>query len=450
MKLRRVLTTADAAWLVAGNMVGAGIFVTPGLVAAQLPSPAWILLAWLLGGVISLAGAAIYAELGTRLPDAGGDYQYLNAAFGPLWGFLTGWTAFILTFSASAAAMAIASMTYLAKAVPALQGLTHGATAAGGALLILALTAANTAGARVAGRATAALTAVPVAGLLLLFAVGMLLGGGEEAGGGEELGRGEEAGRGPAVPEALPSPGLALGAALLPIFFTYSGWNAAAYVAGEIRNPARSLPRALLVGTGLVTILYVVFNAGLLWILPREILSGSTSAGTQAAKTLLGPGAERTLSALIAVAIVGSANVTLMAGARVYYAMASNSLAPRFLSGINRHGVPANALWAGGVWSALLAATGTFSRLLAWATLALLLLSALAVCAIFVLRARRADEAPYKCPGYPFTPIAYLAAALLVLGASAVAEPKEALIGMLLVAAGLPAYALVRRVMRRA
>ena len=432
-----MLTTADAAWLVAGNMVGAGIFVTPGLVAAQLPSPAWILLAWLLGGFISLAGAAIYAELGTRLPHAGGDYQYLNAAFGPLWGFLTGWTAFVLTFSASAAAMAIASMTYLVQAVPALQELPHGTATAGGAILILALTAANTAGARVAGRATAAFTAIPVAGLLLLFAVGMLLGGGEEVG------------RGPAVPEALPSPGLALGAALLPIFFTYSGWNAAAYVAGEIRNPARSLPRALLVGTGLVTLLYVVFNAGLLWILPREILNGSTSAGTQAAKTLLGEGAGRILSALIAVAIVGSANVTLMAGARVYYAMASNSLAPRFLSGINRHGVPASALWVGGVWSALLAATGTFSRLLAWATLALLLLSSLAVCAIFVLRARRPDEAHYKCPGYPLTPVAYLAAALLVLGASAMAEPKEALIGMLLVAAGLPAYALVRRVMRR-
>ena len=438
MKLRRVLTTADATWLVAGNMVGAGIFVTPGLVAAQLPSPAWILLAWLLGGFISLAGAAIYAELGTRLPDAGGDYQYLNAAFGPLWGFLTGWTAFILTFSASAAAMAIASMEYLEQAMPALQELPHGATTAGGALLILALTAANTAGARVAGRATAALTAVPVGGLLLLFALGMLLGGGEGAS------------REPALAEAPPSLGLALGAALLPIFFTYSGWNAAAYVAGEIRTPASSLPKALLVGTGMVTILYVAFNAGLLWILPRETLIGSTSAGTEAARALLGSGAERMLSALIAVAIIGSANVTLMAGARVYYAMATDSLAPRFLSRINRHGVPASALWVGGVWSALLAATGTFSRLLAWATLALLLLSSLAVCAIFILRARRPGEAPYKCPGYPYTPIAYLAAALLVIGASALAEPREALIGMLLVAAGFPAYAIVRRVMRRA
>ncbi len=438
MKLRRVLTTADAAWLVAGNMVGAGIFVTPGLVAAQLPSPIWILLAWLLGGFISLAGAAVYAELGTRLPEAGGDYQYLNAAFGPLWGFLTGWTAFILTFSASTAAMAIASMGYLEQAVPALQELPHGATTAGGALLILVLTAANTAGARVAGRATAAFTAIPVGGLLLLFAVGMLFGGGGDAG------------HEPAVAEAPSSVGLALGAAMLPIFFTYSGWNAAAYVAGEIRSPGRSLPKALLVGTGLVTILYIAFNAGLLWILPRETLIGSTSAGTAAARALLGPGAERLLSVLIAVAIVGSANVTLMAGARVYYAMAADSLAPRFLSRINRHGVPANALWVGGVWSALLAATGTFSRLLAWATLALLLMSSLAVCTIFVLRARRPGDAPYTCPGYPFTPVAYLAAALLAVGAHAVAEPQEALIGILLVAAGLPAYALVRRVMRRA
>jgi APA family basic amino acid/polyamine antiporter len=437
MQLPRVLTAADAAWLVAGNMIGAGIFVTPGLVAALLPAPGWILLAWLLGGLLSLAGAAVYAELGTRLPAAGGDYQYLKAAFGPLWGFLTGWAAFVLTFSASASAMAIACIEYLVRAFPPLEQLPRGAGAVGGAVLILALTAANTAGARVSGRATAALTAVPVTGLLLLFASGVVLRGGEI--------RWPE----PFGAQAPPSWGLALGAALVPIFFTYSGWNAAAYVAGEIRRPGRSLPRALLAGTGLVTLLYVAFNAGLLWVLPGDALTGSTTAGTQAVRHLLGAGAERILSALIAVAIAGSANVTLMAGARVYYAMAADSLAPRFLARTNRNGVPASALWIGGVWSALLAATGTFSRLLSWATLAMLLLSLLAVSAVFVLRTRQRGDPPYRCPGYPFTPVAYLAVALIVMGASALNDPREALIGLLLVAAGLPAYALVRRSLRK-
>ncbi|MEE9217781.1 MAG: amino acid permease [Acidobacteriota bacterium] len=432
MGLRRVLSASDAAWIVAGNMVGAGIFVTPGLVAERLPGPAPILLAWLLGGLLSLAGAAVYAELGTRLPLAGGDYQYLNAAFGPVWAFLTGWAAFILTFSAAAAALAIAAMEYLGRAFPALERLPSWAPSLGGASVLLVLAAANTAGARVAGWATAALTAIPVGGLLVLFAAGLLAPSADVA-----------------WPQSLAAPGeawpLALGAVMLPIFFTYTGWNAAAYVAGEIRDPGRNLPKALLGGTALVTLLYVTFNAGLLCALPMEVLAGSTSPGTEAARRLLGPGAERTLSALIAAAIIGSANVTLMAGARVYYAMARDSLAPRFLGTVNRAGVPGAALWIGGVWSAVLAATGTFSRLLSWATLAMLLLSSLAVAAIFVVRRRGSGTSSYACPGYPFTPAAYLAVSLAVVIASAVADPASSLVGLLLVAAGFPVYWLAKR-----
>jgi basic amino acid/polyamine antiporter, APA family len=433
MTLRRVLSAPDAAWIVAGNMIGAGIFVTPGLVAAAVPSAFGILGVWLLGGLLALAGAAVYAELGSRLPYAGGDYRYLAAAFGPLWGFLWGWAAFVLTFSAAAAALAIASIDYLGQAFPLLAGIPEGWKAPAGALLILALTGFNVAGARAAGRATVALTAVPVAGLLLLFGLGLLTG--------------QASMRLPHPLWAAPptSWAAALGGAMLPVFFTYSGWNAAAYLAGEMRDPEHGLARGLLAGTILVTLLYLLFNLVLLWVLPLSDLAGMPTAGTVAARRLLGPAAERGLALLISIAILGSANVTLMAGARVYYAMAEDRLAPAPLRLVNRAGVPGRALWAGGLWAALLAATGSFARLLSWSTIAILLLSSLAAASIFRLRRQAPRGAPYLCPGYPLTPLAYLAVTLAVLAACLVASPASSVVGLLIVAAGLPVYALARR-----
>lgn len=246
--LRRVLGPVDGMFLVAGNMIGAGIFVTPGLVAAQLPGAAWSLGAWILGGVLSLAGAVVYGELGTRIPRAGGDYQYLKSAFGPLPAFLTGWGAFLLTFSAAAAAMAIAVVDHLGTAIPTLASLPSAARASLAAAITLGLTWANVAGARVSGRITTALTLIPILGLAALYGGGLVLSG--------------VALHAPAQPLATPNGSIfiAFGAAMLPVFFTYSGWNVTAYVAGELRDPARSLPFSLIAGTGTVTLLYLVVN----------------------------------------------------------------------------------------------------------------------------------------------------------------------------------------------
>jgi len=453
MTLKRVLGAGDAAWIVAGNMIGAGIFITPGIVAGLAPGRVLPLLAWLLGGLLSWCGAVVYAELGARLPRAGGDYQYLRVAFGPLWGFLNGWAALTMTFSGAAAVMAIVTVENLGTAWPAL-ALQPWLGRVLAPLLVLLLTGANVAGARIAGRTTAALTALPVAGLAILFAIGVL------------------AGRdGPAAAAAAPAPAgralLGFGAAMLPVFFTYSGWNAAAYVAGEIRDPERNLARGLVVGTLLVAVFYVLFNLLLLVVLPPEVLAGSTTAGAQAARRLLGEPAERVLAVLVAAAVLGSANVTLMAGARIYYAMALDGLAPAVLARTNAAGVPAAAVFAGGLWTALLATTGRVEDLVDWATLAILLLSALAMGSLFVLRrgdgaaaviasaAPRAEElvAParqsaYRCPGYPWTPLLYFMASLGVAVASAVRDWRQAVYGVLIVAAGVPAYGLVCRTFR--
>jgi len=431
--LRRVLGPAATGWLVAGSMIGAGIFYTPGLVAGRLPGLVWPLAAWALGGVLALFGAAVYAELGGRLPHAGGDYLYLARAFGPLWGFLTGWAALLLTFSAAASAMALVAADSMRTAL----GREFGAPWAErgvAALALLILTLANVAGARVAGATTASLTTLAAGGLLLLFGAGLAW---QPAA--------AQWPRGGAPTEPWP---LALGAAMLPVFFTYSGWNSAAYVAGELRDPGRTLARGLLGGTGLVTLVYLALNAVFLLVVPAPALAGSTSAGVQAARVLFGPAAERLLACGVAIAVLSAANVTLMGGARIYYAMAADALAPRFLRGTNAAGVPAAALWAGGAWSALLALVAPVDVLVNWATLAILLISSLAVAALFVLRRRGEGDPAWRCPAYPWIPLAYLLSCLGVAAASAVHEPRRSLFGTLLVLAGLPVYAVWRRIGR--
>ncbi len=437
MGLKRVLGAVDAGWLVAGNMIGAGIFITPGLVAGHLPGAAWPLTAWVIGGLLALCGAAVYGELGARIPRAGGDYQYLASAFGPLWGFLTGWAALILSFSAAAAVMSRVALSYLESAVPFLEGTPRGLVPIGAPLIILALTLANTAGARVAGKTTAFLTAIPLVGLVALFGFGVFAGQTEA--------------HWPTDTVALPAGAwpLAFGAALVPIFFTYSGWNAAAYMAGEMKNPGRNLARGLLIGTGLVTSLYLLVNLGLIAVLPQDVLAGSTRPAAEAAERLIGFRGERVLALMIAVAITGSANVTLMAGARIYYAMAVDGLAPSPLARTNRFGVPSTALWVGGVWSAVLAIIGDVGELVNWATLAILLLSSLTVASLFVFRRRDPRGSPFRCPGYPLTPLLYLLTSLGIAIVSGISDPRHSIIGILMVAVGIPIYPVARRWFRK-
>jgi APA family basic amino acid/polyamine antiporter len=382
--------------------------------------------------VLALAGASIYAELGARLPHAGGDYQYLTRAFGPLWGFLTGWAAFVLSFSAAAAAMSKVAVSYFAGAVPGLDGGSEWLSRVLGPALLLLLTVLNVAGAKVGGRTTTVLTAIPLVALIALFLYGLMAGNAEF--------------EWPSQPLATPEGNwlLAFGAAMVPVFFTYSGWNAAAYLAGELERPERTLPRALLFGTLAVTTLYLVVNVALFGLL-GDGLAASNTPGADAVKRLLGAGAERMLGLIIGFAILGSANVTLMAGARIYYAMAGDGLAPRPLARANRHGVPSTALWYGGVWAAALAALAPVDALYRWATLAILLLSSLTVVALFVLRRRDPAFRSFLCPGYPLTPWVYLLVSLGVAVSSAFYDPRGSLWGVLLVAAGFVVYALWKR-----
>ena len=447
MALRRVLGAVDATWLVAGSMIGAGIFYSPGLVAEQLPGIWPPLMAWLLGGLLALCGALVYAELGARMPRAGGDYRYLTRTFGPGWGFLSGWAAFTVTFSAAVAAMALVAVDYLLRALAPGFGDVAPGRRGYALLLVLTLTAANVFGARISGRVTAWLTGLPVVALLALYGYGLLAGG-----------EGAVPGTGPATPldplgalapvettpQARPWGWGALATAMIPVYFTYTGWNAAAYLAGEIRDPGRNLTRALVAGTALVTALYLVINAILLCVVPPERMAGSTTAGGEAARLLLGEGGERLLSLVIAFAVAGTANVTLMGGSRIYFAMAEDGLAPAALRRINAQGVPGVALWCGGIWTALLTVLADVQALVNWTTLAILLLSSLTVASLFRLRRREGTSREFRCPGYPVTPWIYLLASLAVAVASSWQDPLQAARGLLLVGVGVPVYLVVR------
>jgi basic amino acid/polyamine antiporter, APA family len=434
VSLKRVLGPAATGWLVAGSMIGAGIFYTPGAVAGHLPGLVWPLVAWALGGVLALFGAAVYAELGGRLPHAGGDYQYLIRAYGRAWGFLTGWAAMLLTFSAAASAMALVAMQYslTAAGVEPTSSWTPRVLAAA---VILVLTLANVLGARVAGAMTASLTTLAIGGLLLFFGAGLVT-------------RPDVAHWPRAAAFAEPWP-LALGAAMLPIFFAYSGWNSAAYVAGELRDPGRTLVLGLLGGTGAVTVVYLLMNAIFLFVVPQAQLAGSQIAPAQAARILFSPAAERVVALGVAIGVFSATNVTLMAGARIYYAMAKDGLFFAFLAGTNAAGVPSVALWGGGAFSASLALFCPVDTLVNWATLAILLVSSLAVLALFVLRKRARDDRDagtlWRCPLHPWIPLTYLVACIGVGLASTIHDPAQSLYGLLIVLAGLPVYWVVKR-----
>lgn len=427
MTLDRVLGRSTAAWIVAGGMIGSGIFFFPGIVAARLPGVALPLLAWIVGGAVALCGALAYGELGARIPEAGGDYRYLAEAFGPFWGFLNGWAAMTLTFSAAAAAQAQSSLAYLERIWPELDSLPFLP-----AVIVLALTATNVVGARVSGRATLVLTALPIGALMLLFAIGL-------ASGTTPL-----SAPGSATELEFSSWLPAIALALVPIYFAYSGWNAAAYLAGEMKRPRRDLGPALALGTLAVIALYVAVNAIVLLAVPADELRGSTSAVAQAALRLSGPGAERWLSSIVAVAILGSCNVTLMAGARVYYAMAKAGQLPARLARTNRAGVPATALWVGGLWAAALSGFNEMEQLVDWATLAILLLSSFAVTSLFVLRRRDVGEpGGFRVPTW--VPLLYLVVSLAVAVAVGRNDPLHAGIGLGIIAVGGLLYPLARR-----
>lgn len=396
----RVIGALDGTSVVAGAMVGVGILLVPRLVAGETESVAVYLGVWLVGGALSLAGAFVYAELGTLLPRAGGEYAYLSRAFGPATAFAAGWVLLAGIFAASIASIAAGLVRYQA---PALLGIDADATllpgvTTGGALacvVILALTALNAAGVKPSARAQTALTVVPVTLLVALALYAFAT-----------------APHATALAPAAPAEGGGLVAALLQVFFAYAGWNAVAYVGGEVKDPARTLPRALIGGTALVTALYLLLAGAFVLVLGLGGLRGAPEAGSATVRTLFGDEAGTGMAALIVVALLGTINATVLGGARIAFAVAEDGVLPASLGRLSaRTHVPSRALWLQSVFACVLVLTGTFEELVELTTVTMLLVGSLTVVAAAVLRRKEPDlPRPYRATGWPLTPALFLLA----------------------------------------
>jgi len=382
---QRPLTLPHAAALVVASMVGTGVFTTGGLVLGELRAPLAALAVWLGAGVLSLAGATVYAELGAMMPRAGGEYVYLSRAFHPALGFLSGWVALTVGFAAPMAAGALAFARYAQVLVPSLP---YKATALA---LVAVATLLHARDVRAGGRVQAALTALVVAVIVVFLA-------GAAASGRADLGRLAAA---PLAPTASSGAG-ALAVSLVYVGYAYFGWNGASYVGGEIRDPGRTLPRALMGGTALVTVLYLALNAAFLAAAPASDLAGRVEVADVAARALFGARGGAALSALVAIAIAGSVSALAMTGPRVLQAMAEDGVFFHALGRTNARGAPAAAVLLQGALAALGVVTSAFEPLLVYAGYTCTLSSAVTVVGAYVLRRREPAAArPYRAQAWP-------------------------------------------------
>ncbi len=421
--MRRIGTPA-ATMVVVASMVGTGVFTTTGLLLADLGSPLAVLAAWAVGGVLALCGALSYAELAAALPRNGGEYQLLGRIFHPAAGFAAGVVSLVVGFSAPLAASALAFGQYLSAAVPGVPP----TTAAVG--VIVAAAALHGVHVRLGARAHAVATALEVALILALVLAGAT--------------RADPAFLVAQGPPAPPAPVFA--AALVYVAFAYSGWNGAVYLAGEIRSPSRGLPLALLGGTALVVVLYLALNVVFLAAAPGAELAGVVDVGRVVAARLLGAGAGRLVSALVALCLASSVSAMLLAGPRVYEVMGLDYPALAILSRRTRHGAPAVAVAVQAALAAAMIATASFGALLAYIGFTLSLVAGVCVAGVIVLRRREPDLArPYRTWGYPVTPLLFVALSAWMVAHAILEKPAASWAGVATVLAALALQALLGR-----
>lgn len=432
--LRRELGLASAALLVVGGIIGSGIFFTPAEVARALPTPGWILAVWVVGGAVALAGALTFAELGAMLPEAGGPYVYIREAFGPLAAFLHGWMILLMIASGAIAAVALSFGSYLARFVPI--------DAVGGpsgvaAITIAAVTATNILGVKPGTIAANVFTVSKIAALATLIVAGLVLTPGPAP-------AGLTAAAAPAAAPAAPGLGAGLATAFVAVLFTIGGWQQTNMVAGEIRDPARTLPRALMAGIAIVIVIYLGANVAYLDALGRDGLAASSAVAADTAQRLVGDWGARAITLAAMLSIFGFVNVALLANARVLFALgrdgalfeAAGRVHPRF-------GSPHVALLLLAGWSLVLlfATRGSLGALLSGVVFADWVFFGLAAAAVFRLRRLRPGaERPYRVAGYPWLPAAFVACAVVGVVSAWVSAPRMSTAGTAMLAAGVLLY----------
>ena len=432
----RALTLIPAAAVILANIIGTGVFVKARVMTCNVGSPEMVLLVWFLAGVLTLAGALVYAELGAMMPRSGGEYHFIDAAFGKRWAFLYGWTRSI-ALGASVAATSIITVIFLNDLTGG--GLSPLAMQTLPLLVILIVTTLNLLSVHSTGLTITMLTSIKV-GLVLMIGLGAFLFA--DGTGGNFSGSGA-AGSCEGVPESAKLGISGFGAAMLGALWGYNGWAIIAAVGGEIKNPGRTLPRALIGGTVVVMTLYLVVNAAYFYVLtPAEVASipeASSVAGEVAAR-VFGPGVVALMSAGLMISAYGTTHTSILTS-RVPFALAKEGLLPKSLAYISKAGIPSVAVIAVGVWSVCLAVTGTFDILTDMYVFVLWVFFGMNGIALMVLRRRKPNaDRPYRVWGYPYVPILFLMVTVYLLLNTIWATPYRALSGLALIVVGLPMY----------
>ena len=439
-QLVRALGLWDCALFVAGSMIGSGIFLSAGNVIRKAAFPSWIVVVWVLGGVHAAAAGLTYAELGARRPEAGGPYVYLSETFGAIWGFLYMWALVFVVMPGSVAALSTAFAEYLGAFFPALGTAVPAFSALGlpvsqGQLVAIAtafaLSAWNVLGIKEGGRLNDVLTVVKIGSVLAFVGFGLTA---------------AKAVRPSLAFPPLSAPlALSLGGALAGVLWAYDGWINLSALGGEIKNPKRDIPGGMILGVGVVAALYLGANAVYLGAAPAATLGESPRAAETAVRILFGDGAARWLTLAVVVAVLGSLAANIIPGPRIAWAAARDGRLPEPFARLHPRGAtPAFGLAFQAVLGAALTVSGKFDELVATVSFAATFFYALGGAALFVYR-RRQPDAPWKTPGYPWVPAFYVVTSMVFTVAIALDAPKDALRGLLILAAGVAVYAWERR-----
>ncbi|HYP08680.1 MAG TPA: amino acid permease [Bryobacteraceae bacterium] len=442
-QLRRDLGLWGAIAVVVGTVIGSGIFAVPKAMVSHVGSPEMVFAVWIFGGVLSLFGALTYAELAAAMPESGGEYAYLRAAYGPFYGFMYGWTQAWVAKSGSIATLATLFFYYLATFAPSLEAVVFRVDLpvgpGGGPLevrwgqfasmaVILLLGLINHFGVRVGGGVQIAVTAVKVLLILAIVAVGLTADVGSVAN----------------YSTTIPAAGGWTGffAALVAALWAYDGWNNVNMVAAEVQNPQRNLPRALIGGVLLVIVIYLLTNLAYFYVLPAEAVAGSDRVAAEMMRRVYGQSGAAVVSVAAMISIFAALNGSLLSGSRVPYALAKDGLFFRSCAAVHpKFGSPSNSILLLSIWSSVLVLTGRYEDLYTLVIFPSWILYAMATASVIVLRRKRPElTRPYKALGYPVVPVLFVLVAAALIASTLVKSPRESMLGLGIIAIGVPFY----------
>lgn len=437
----------DSTTIVMGSMIGSGVFIVAADIARQVQSPGLLMMTWVVTAVLTLIAALSYGELAAAMPQAGGQYVYLREAFGPLSGFLYGWTLFLVIQTGTLAAVAVAFAKFLGVFLPQVSAANRiipflSTQQAIAIAVIVLLTWLNTRGIRTGAVVQNVFTIAKVGSLLGLIGFGLALGSNADAIRSNFSDFWANA-------DWTWTTIRLVGVAMVGALFSSDSWNNVTFTAGEIRNPKRDLPLSLALGVGIVSLLYIACNLVYLTVLPLSAIQGAPEdrVGTAVAAGILGDSATAVMAIAVMISTFGCLNGLILAGARVYYAMAKDGLFFRSVARIDPEThAPVTSLWVQCIWAAVLTLTGRYSDLLDYVIFAVLLFYVMTISGLFVLRRTRPNmERPYRAIGYPLLPLFYIAAASVIEVLLLMYKPSYTWPGLLIVLLGIPVYFIWRR-----